>query len=182
MAVQFTIAWNAIISFRYFRIVSTLPHFYSLCRDADPSPSKRKNVNSTVDPYNPILKNHLVHALDDPIAGIPLLTHSGRATRICVGRLTTTGSDNGLSPGRRQAIIWTNVGILSVESLGTNISEIWIKILAFSFKKMHLKMSSGKWRPSCLSLNVLKIFRIEWDTPYQFTIEFRHARSRIRQK
>ena len=25
----------------------------------------------------------------------------------------------------------------------------------FSFKKMYLKMSSGKWRPSCLGLNVL---------------------------
>ena len=32
-----------------------------------------------------------------------------------------------LSPGRRQAIIWTNAGILSIEPLGTNFSEIWIK-------------------------------------------------------
>ena len=39
--------------------------------------------------------------------------------------------------------------------LGTNFSEIWIGILSFSFKKMHLKMSSGKWRPSCPGLNVL---------------------------
>ena len=28
-------------------------------------------------------------------------------TQICVGKLTIIGSDNGLSPGRRQAIIWT---------------------------------------------------------------------------
>ena len=35
----------------------------------------------------------------------PALTHLGRATHICVGKLTTIGSDNGLSPGRRQAII-----------------------------------------------------------------------------
>ena len=28
-------------------------------------------------------------------------------THICVGKLTIIGSDNGLSPGRRQAIIWT---------------------------------------------------------------------------
>ena len=33
-------------------------------------------------------------------------------SRICVGKLTIIGSDNGLSPGRHQAIIWTNVGIL----------------------------------------------------------------------
>ena len=39
------------------------------------------------------------------------LTHWGRVTHICVGNLTIIGSDNGLSPGRRQAITWTNVGI-----------------------------------------------------------------------
>ena len=30
----------------------------------------------------------------------------------------------------------------------------FIEILRFSFKKMHLKVSSAKWRPFCLSLNV----------------------------
>ena len=83
------------------------------------------------------------------------LTHWGRVTHICVNKLTTIGSDNGLSPGRRQAIIWTNAGILLIGPLGTNIGEILIKIWTFSFNKMHLKMSSGKWRPSCLGLNVL---------------------------
>ena len=38
------------------------------------------------------------------------------------------GSDNGLSPGRHQAIIWTNAGLLSIETLGTNFSEIVIEI------------------------------------------------------
>ena len=38
---------------------------------------------------------------------------------------------------------------------GTNFSEILIKSHTFSFKKMHLKMLSGKWRPFCLSLNVI---------------------------
>ena len=33
------------------------------------------------------------------------LTHEGRVTHICVGKLTIIGSDNGLAPGRRQAII-----------------------------------------------------------------------------
>ena len=78
-------------------------------------------------------------------------------THICVGKLTIIGSDNGLSPGRHQAIIWTNAGILLIEHLGTNFSEILIKINTFSFKKMHLKMWSGKWRLFCLCLNVLTL-------------------------
>ena len=83
------------------------------------------------------------------------LTHWGRVTHICIGKLSIIGSDNGLSPGRRQAIIWTNAGILLIGTLGTNFSEISSEIYTFSFKKMHLKMSSGKWRPCCLGLNVL---------------------------
>ena len=84
------------------------------------------------------------------------LTYWGRVTHICVGKLTIIGSDNGLSPGRRQAIIWTNAGILLIGPLGTNFSEIYIEILTFSFKKMHFKVSSGKWWRFCLGLNMLK--------------------------
>ena len=69
--------------------------------------------------------------------------------------LTTIGSVNGLSPGRRQAITWTNAGILLIGPLGTNFSEILIENHIFSFKKMRLKLSSVKWRPFCLGLNVL---------------------------
>ena len=76
-------------------------------------------------------------------------------THICVVELNIIGSDNGLSPGRRQAIIWTNAGILLIGPLGTNFSEILIEILLFSFKKMRLKVSSGKRRPFCLGLKVL---------------------------
>ena len=83
------------------------------------------------------------------------LTHWGRVTHICVGNLTTIGPDNGLSPGRRQAITWINVGILLIGPLGTNFSEMLIEIHTFSFKKIHLKMSSGKWRPFWLGLNML---------------------------
>ena len=72
------------------------------------------------------------------------LTHWGRVMHICVGNLTIIGSDNGLSPGRRQAIIWTNAGILLIGPLATNFSEILIGIQTFSIKKMHSKMSSGK--------------------------------------
>ena len=56
------------------------------------------------------------------------LTHWGRVTHICVRTLTIIVSDNDLSPGRRQAIIWINVGILLIGSLGTNFSEILIEI------------------------------------------------------
>ena len=76
-------------------------------------------------------------------------------THICAVKLSTIGSDNGLSPGRRQAIVWINAGILLIGALGTNFPEILIGIQIFSFKKMHLKMSSAKWRPFCLGLNVL---------------------------
>ena len=90
-----------------------------------------------------------------PEGRVPSLTHWGRVTHICVSWLTIIGSDNGLSPGRRQAIIWTNDGILFIGPKGTNFSEILIGIQTFSFKKMHLKMSSAKWRPFCPGLNVL---------------------------
>ena len=83
------------------------------------------------------------------------ITHWGRVTHICVGNLTIIVSDNGLSPDRRQAIIWTNAGILLIGTLGTNFGEFFIEIRTFSFKKMGLKVSSAKWRPSCLGLNVI---------------------------
>ena len=91
--------------------------------------------------------------LDDDLV---TLTHWGRVTYICVSKLTIIGSGNGLSPGRRQAIIWTNAGILLIRPLGTNFNEISIAILTFSFMKMRLKVSSAKWRPFCLGLNELK--------------------------
>ena len=83
------------------------------------------------------------------------LTHWGRATHICVIEISIIGSDNGLSPGRRQAIIWTNACVLLIRTLGTNFSENFIGIQTFLFKKMHIKMSSAKWGPFCLGLNVL---------------------------
>ena len=86
------------------------------------------------------------------------LTHWGRVTHICVGKLTIFDSDNGLSPVRRQAIIWTNAEILLIGPLGTNFSEILIVIQTFSLTKMHLKMASAKWRGFCLGLNVLNNF------------------------
>ena len=92
------------------------------------------------------------------------LTHWGRVTHICISKLTIIGSGNGLSPDRRQAIIWNNAGILSIGPVGTNFSEISIEILTFSFKKMRLKVSSAKWRLFGLGLNELMWARINWQT------------------
>ena len=96
---------------------------------------------------------------------ISALTHWGRVTHICVSNLTIIGLDNGLSPGRRQAIIWTNVGQLLIGPLRTNFSEIIIEILTSSFKKMRLKVSSGKWRPFCVGLNELTK-SLQWSVQY----------------
>ena len=76
-------------------------------------------------------------------------------THILVSKLTIIGSDNDLSPGRRQAMILTNAGILLTGPVGINFTEIVIEINIFSIKKMYLKMLSAKWRLFRLSLNVL---------------------------
>ena len=84
------------------------------------------------------------------IVWVKALTERGWVTFICVSILTITGSDNGLSPGRRQAIIWTNAGILLIGPSGTNFSENLIEILTFSLRKC-----DWKCRSFCLGLNVL---------------------------
>ena len=71
---------------------------------------------------------------------------------ICISKLTIIGSDNGLSPDQRQAIIWTNAGLLLFGPLKTNFSEILIEIF---IQENALKVSSAKLRPFCLCLNVL---------------------------
>ena len=108
---------------------------------------------------------------------IDSLSHWGRVMHICVSKLTIIGSDNSLSSSLHQAIIWTNVGILLIRTLGTNFSEIGSEIHAFSFKNMHLKMLSAKWRKFYSSLNALSlhidiaanVFRhyncVTWESP-----------------
>ena len=103
---------------------------------------------------------HILFGLFSWLFYILCYKRNWRVTHICVSNQTIIGSDNGLSPGRRQAIIRTNAGILLIESLGTNYNEILIDIHIFSFKKIHFKMSSGKWRPFCLGLNVLR--KVTW--------------------
>ena len=70
-------------------------------------------------------------------------------------KLTIIGSDNGLSPGRCQAIIRTNAGILSIGHLGTNFIEILIEIQTFSLTKITFEivceMLSISSRPQCVN-------------------------------
>ena len=111
--------------------------------------------NSNQNSYTCIVKQQW--HFSNVISFVQALTQWGWVTHIyiCVGNLTIVGSDNGLLPGRRQAIIWTNAAILLIGPLRTNFNEILIKIHTFSFKKIDLKMLSGKWQPFYLGLNVL---------------------------
>ena len=70
----------------------------------------------------------------------PRLTYWGQVMLICIGNPTIIVPDNGLLPVWHQAIIWTNAGILSIGSLGMNLSETLSQIHTFSFKKIHMKM------------------------------------------
>ena len=98
-----------------------------------------------------------------PAINLMPIEHSnwGRVTHICVSKLTIIGSENALSPCRCQGIIWTNAAILLIRPFRTNFSEILIETHTFSFNKMYLKTSSGKWRPFYLGLNVLTNRRVE---------------------
>ena len=85
-----------------------------------------------------------------------LLTHWGWVTYICVSRLTINGSDNGLAPGRRQAIIWTNAEKLLIGPLATNFSEILIEIcIHFRWRKCiskcPLEMAAILSWPQCVN-------------------------------
>ena len=75
-------------------------------------------------------------------SGLIVFTHWDRVTHICVSNQTIIGSNNGLSPGQPQAIIWTNAGIFLTGTSGTYFSEILIELCIILLKKMHLKMSS----------------------------------------
>ena len=85
------------------------------------------------------------------------LTHWGRVTHICVGNLTIIGSDNGLSPVRRQAIIWTNDELLLIEPLALRNKILWKFNRNYNIfiQENAFEVSSAKWQPFCLGLNVL---------------------------
>ena len=122
--------------------------------------------------YLKYMCNHRLETLCTGL-GIVMLTHWGRAMYICISKMIIIGSDNGLLPGRRQAIIWTNAGIFFIWPLGTIFSEIWIQINIFSWKKLLFKMFANCW-PFCLSLNVLTCYVLNC-----FEKTWKHFRYRI---
>ena len=80
-----------------------------------------------------------------------------------VSKLTIIGSDNGLSPSRRQAIIWKNYRILLIGPLETNFSEILI-VTSYVFVKENAlenvvwKMAAILCRPQCVKWYASRIF------------------------
>ena len=72
-----------------------------------------------------------------------VLTYWARVTHICVSKLTIIGSDNWLFLDWAHAIIRNNAGLILIWPIGTNFSEILIKIPKNSFKKMHVKLMSA---------------------------------------
>ena len=79
-----------------------------------------------------------------------LFIHWGRATHMCV----IIGSDIGLSPDRRQAIIWSNAGILLIRTrskLQWNIKRnSYIFIQENSFENVVCEMAAILSRPQCV--------------------------------
>ena len=98
-------------------------------------------------------------------------------TYICVNKLNTIGSGNGLAPGRRQAITWTNARILSIGHLATpqrnfnrNSSN---SIKENAFQNIVWKMVVILTWPQCikglmaLMCNILYIWsRYQWNIRY----------------
>ena len=108
------------------------------------------------------------------------LTHWDRATHICVSILTIIGSDNGLSPGRHQAIIWTNGGKLLIGPLGTNFSQIVIWIFHFHSRKCVWKclLENGDNLVSA-SMSWNRIW-VDWLYRYPWSnFPFTHCTSRV---
>ena len=85
------------------------------------------------------------------------LTHLPPVPHLCVSESGQHWFINGFSPIRRQAIILTSAGLLSIGPLERKFNEILINIKNFSLTKMHLKISSAKWRPFCPGEDELNI-------------------------
>ena len=84
-------------------------------------------------------------------------THWGRVTHICVSKLTIIGSDNGLSPERRQAIIWTKAGNIVDLTLRNKLQwngnrNSYIFIQENPFENVVWKMAAILSRPQCVKI------------------------------
>ena len=93
---------------------------------------------------------------------ILLLTLWGRVTHICVSKQAIIGSENGLSPGRCQVIIWTCAGLLVIWTFGNKLQwnlnkNLYIFIQENAFENVVWKMAAILSRPQCVELILIII-------------------------
>ena len=101
-------------------------------------------------------------------------------THIWVSKIIIIVSDNGLSPGRRRSIIWTNAGILLTGPLGTNFSENFNRNSNFLIQEnapenIVCAIASILFRPQCVNHKIqskarttlifLMLYSILWHEP-----------------
>ena len=105
------------------------------------------------------------------------LTLWGRVTHICVCNLTIIDSDNGLSPVRRQAIIWTNASILFFWTPGNKLQRninrnSYISIKRNPFQYVVWNMAAVLSRIQCVNElkflpKVIHLTLMKWNETYQ---------------
>ena len=120
--------------------------------------------------YSTIMRTSPHHVFIKPFH---VLTHWSRVKHRVVSKVTIIGPDNGLTPGRRKAIICTNAGILLIRTLGTNFSEILIEIHTFSLKNAFeyvvREMAAIFSRPQCFNnMSITSITTI--GHPYEYLL------------
>ena len=103
-----------------------------------------------------------------------ILTHWGRVTHICVSNLAIIGSDNGLSPGRRQAIIWPNAGILLIRTSVLEKRVDWMLFLKlfnciYVYKEVHVYKALFQYK-GCLTRYMDNIIGIPTPVKRQLTL------------
>ena len=95
---------------------------------------EHSHISNTVKSTIPSSKNHILHTFNSLRPSDAYVCQYSKLTIIC--------SDN--------------AGILLIWNLRAKFSETLGEIHTFSFKKMHLNMTSAKWRPFSLGHSVLK--------------------------
>ena len=96
-----------------------------------------------------------------------VLIHWGQVTLICFGKLNTIGSDNGLSPGRHQAIIWTNDVIFLIGTLRKKLqwSFNWNSYIFFQENALEIavgEMATILSRSHCVKAIYSKSALVRW--------------------
>ena len=107
------------------------------------------------------------------------LTHWGRVTHICVGNLTIIGSDNGLPPGRRQAITWTKCWNI-VNWIPRNKYQWHFNRNSYNFiQENAFENVVCEMASICLGLNLLKHVNTVLHQAVDIIIEFIHVYQRL---